>query len=96
MSNIKIKELVPDFLTSIDSISCDEQISAYRILPKFLSWLQKNHNLVLREPIKVCNHKWEILEKYQITEPHWFDNHPVQRLVVIQICKCGKLRKEIL
>lgn len=93
MQNIQVKELLPEFLSSLPQGSENDAITAFKIIPKYLHWLQKNHNLVLQEPNKSCAHIWEILAQYSITEPHWWDSHPVQKYVVVQICRCGQLRK---
>jgi len=94
MTSTDLKELVPGFLKTIENSSYDEQILSYQILQKFLSWINKNK--AIQKPDQSCEHKWYILEQYMISQPHWFDSRPIQKLVVIQRCRCGQLKKNIL
>jgi hypothetical protein len=94
MSKNEVTEMVPDFLETL-TVSCDDKIAAFQIIPKFLKWLRRNHHLVLRPEHVKCYHKWEILDKNNNTELHWWDNRPVQRLVIVQRChQCGKIQKD--
>ena len=95
MTSSELKELLPDFLKTLENSSIDEQILSYRTINQFLFFLKKQHKLSLQETNKICNHNFMILDKIYIKSPHWWDSHEITTITILQQCtKCGKIKKE--
>jgi len=97
MNNPQVKELLPEFLTSFPEGRENDVISAFKLFPKFLQWLERTHHLKLLEPQKACEHRFEIIEKFYTTRLSGWDGHEIKQYNVIQRCEeCGHLKKSSL